>query len=148
MEFKRFMDLLQDKGVKLVYMESHKELVEWNPELEDTYNVFAEKDGKTVMLESDEVVISWSKRGLKLAELVAVRSVLSSLCGKDVIPFAELIKQLIKEQGNYSEYVKAVIQIEDEGATKEDLDRAYDFFMGSDDCTLISQELIDVLADK
>lgn len=148
MEFKRFMDLLQDKGVKLVYMESHKELVEWNPELEDTYNVFAEKDGKTVMLESDEVVISWSKRGLKLAELVAVRSVLSSLCGKDVVPFAELIKQLIKEQGNYSEYVKAVIQIEDEGATKEDLDRAYDFFMGSDDCTLISQELIDVLADK
>lgn len=148
MEFSRFMDLLQDKGVKLVYMENHNEWQEWNPQLEDTYNVFAEKDGKTVMLESDEVVISWSKRGLKLAELVAVRSVLSSLCGKDVIPFAELIKQLIKEQGNYSEYVKAVIQIEDEGATKEDLDRAYDFFMGSDDCTLISQELIDVLADK
>lgn len=148
MEFKRFMDLLQDKGIKLVYMESHKELVEWNPELEDTYNVFAEKDSKTVMLESDEVVISWSKRGLKLAELVAVRSVLSSLCGKGVIPFSELIKQLIKEQGSYSEYVKAVIQIEDEGATKEDLDRAYDFFMESDDCTLISQELIDVLADK
>lgn len=148
MEFKRFMDLLQDKGVKLVYMESHKELVEWNPELEDTYNVFAEKDGKTVMLESDETVISWSKHGLELQELIAVRSVLSSLCGKEVIPFAELIKQLIKEQGSYSEYVKAVIQIEDEGATKEDLDRAYDFFMESDDCTLISQELIDVLADK
>mgnify|MGYP003363093301 FL=1 len=148
MEFKRFMDLLQDKGVKLVYMESHKELVEWNPELEDTYNVFAEKDGKTVMLESDETVISWSKHGLELQELIEVRSVLSSLCGKEVLPFAELIKQLIKEQGSYSEYVKAVIQIEDEGATKEDLDRAYDFFMGSDDCTLISQELIDVLADK
>lgn len=147
MEFKRFMDLLQDKGVKLVYMESHKELVEWNPELEDTYNIFAEKDGKTVMLESDEVVISWSKHGLELQELIAVRSVLSSLC-EGVIPFAELIKQLIKEQGSYSEYVKAVIQIEDEGATKEDLDRAYDFFMESDDCTLISQELIDVLADK
>lgn len=148
MEFKRFMDLLQDKGIKLVYMESHKELVEWNPEFEDTYNVFAEKDGKTVMLESDEAVISWSKRGLELEELIAVRSVLSSLCGKEVLPFAELIKQLIKEQGSYSEYVKAVIQIENEGATKEDLDRAYDFFMESDDCTLISQELIDVLADK
>ena len=147
MEFKRFMDLLQDKGVKLVYMESHKKLVEWNPELEDTYNVFAEKDGKTVMLESEETVISWSKHGLELQELIAVRSVLSSLC-EGVIPFAELIKQLIKEQGSYSEYVKAVIQIEDEGATKEDLDRAYDFFMDSDDCTLISQELIDVLADK
>ena len=147
MEFKRFMDLLQDKGVKLVYMESHKKLVEWNPELEDTYNVFAEKDGKTVMLESEETVISWSKHGLELQELIAVRSVLSSLC-EGVIPFAELIKQLIKEQGSYSEYVKAVIQIEDEGATKEDLDRAYDFFMESDDCTLISQELIDVLADK
>ena len=148
MEFKRFMDLLQDKGVKLVYMENHNEWQEWNPELEDTYNVFAEKDGKTVMLESDEVVISWSKHGLELQELIAVRSVLSSLYGKDVIPFAELIKQLIKEQGSYSEYVKAVIQIEDEGVTREDLDRAYDFFMGSDDCTLISQELIDVLADK
>lgn len=148
MEFGRFMDLLQDKGVKLVYMENYNEWQEWNPELEDTYNVFAEKDGKTVMLESDEVVISWSKRGLELQELIAVRSVLSSLYGKDVIPFAELIKQLIKEQGNYSEYVKAVIQIEDEGATREDLDRAYDFFMESDDCTLISQELIDVLADK
>ena len=148
MEFSRFKDLLQDKGVKLVYMENHNEWQEWNPQLEDTYNVFAEKDGKTVMLESDEVVISWSKRGLELQELIAVRSVLSSLCDKDVIPFAELIKQLIKEQGNYSEYVKAVIQIEDEGATKEDLDRAYDFFMESDDCTLISQELIDVLADK
>lgn len=148
MEFGRFMDLLQDKGVKLVYMENYNEWQEWNPELEDTYNVFAEKDGKTVMLESDEVVISWSKRGLELQELTAVRSVLSSLYGKDVIPFAELIKQLIKEQGNYSEYVKAVIQIEDEGATREDLDRAYDFFMESDDCTLISQELIDVLADK
>lgn len=148
MEFKRFMDLLQDKGIKLVYMENYNEWQEWNPELEDTYNVFAEKDGKTVMLESDETVISWSKQGLELQELIAVRSVLSSLCGKDVIPFAELIKQLIKEQGNYSEYVKAVIQIEDEGATREDLDRAYDFFMGSDDCTLISQELIDVLADK
>lgn len=148
MEFKRFMDLLQDKGVKLVYMENHDEWQEWNPELEDTYNVFAEKYGKTVMLESDETVISWSKHGLELAELVAVRSVLSSLCGKDVIPFAELIKQLIKEQGSYSEYIKAVIQIEDEGATKEDLDRAYDFFVESDDCTLISQELIDVLADK
>lgn len=148
MEFSRFMDLLQDKGVKLVYMENYNEWQEWNPELEDTYNVFAEKDGKTVMLESDEVVISWSKRGLELQELIAVRSVLSSLYGKDVIPFAELIKQLIKEQGNYSEYVKAVIQIEDEGATREDLDRAYDFFMESDDCTLISQELIDVLADK
>lgn len=148
MEFGRFMDLLQDKGVKLVYMENYNEWQEWNPELEDTYNVFAEKDGKTVMLESDEVVISWSKRGLELQELIAVRSVLSSLYGKDVIPFAELIKQLIKEQGNYSEYVKAVIQIEDDGATREDLDRAYDFFMESDDCTLISQELIDVLADK
>ena len=148
MEFSRFMDLLQDKGVKLVYMENYNEWQEWNPEIEDTYNVFAEKDGKTVMLESDEVVISWSKRGLELQELIAVRSVLSSLYGKDVIPFAELIKQLIKEQGNYSEYVKAVIQIEDEGATREDLDRAYDFFMESDDCTLISQELIDVLADK
>lgn len=148
MEFSRFMDLLQDKGVKLVYMENYNEWQEWNPEIEDTYNVFAEKDGKTGMLESDETVISWSKRGLELQELIAVRSVLSSLCGKDVIPFAELIKQLIKEQGNYSEYVKAVIQIEDEGATKEDLDRAYDFFMESDDCTLISQELIDVLADK
>lgn len=148
MEFSRFKDLLQDKGVKLVYMENHDEWQEWNPELEDTYNVFAEKDGKTVMLESDEVVISWSKRGLELQELIAVRSVLSSLYGKDVIPFAELIKQLIKEQGSYSEYVKAVIQIEDEGATREDLDRAYDFFMESDDCTLISQELIDVLADK
>jgi len=147
MEFSRFMDLLQDKGVKLVYMENYNEWQEWNPELEDTYNVFAEKDGKTVMLESDETVISWSKRGLELQELIAVRSVLSSLC-KDVIPFAELIKQLIKEQGNYSEYVKAVIQIEYEGATREDLDRAYDFFMESDDCTLISQELIDVLADK
>lgn len=142
------MKLLQVNGVQLVYMESHKELVEWNPELEDTYNVFAEKDGKTVMLESDEVVIAWSKRGLELQEMIAVRSVLSSLCDKDVIPFAELIKQLIKEQGSYSEYVKAVIQIEDEGATKEDLDRAYDFFMESDDCTLISQELIDVLAEK
>lgn len=142
------MKLLQVNGVQLVYMESHKELVEWNPELEDTYNVFAEKDGKTVMLESAEVVIAWSKRGLELQEMIAVRSVLSSLCGKDVIPFAELIKQLIKEQGSYSEYVKAVIQIEDEGATKEDLDRAYDFFMESDDCTLISQELIDVLAEK
>lgn len=148
MEFSRFMDLLQVNGVKLVYMENHNEWQEWNPQLEDTYNVFAEKDGKTVMLESDETVISWSKQGLELQELIAVRSVLSSLCGKDVIPFAELIKQLIKEQGNYSEYVKAVIQIEDEGATREDLDRAYDFFMESDDCTLISQELIDVLADK
>lgn len=148
MEFSRFMDLLQDKGVKLVYMENHDEWQEWNPELEDTYNVFAEKDGKTVMIESDETVISWSKHGLELQELIAVRSVLSLLCGKDVIPFSELIKQLIKEQGSYSEYVKAVIQIEDEGATKEDLDRAYDFFMESDDCTLISQELIDVLADK
>ena len=84
---------------------------------------------------------------MELQELIEVRSVLSSLC-EGVIPFAELIKQLIKEQGSYSEYVKAVIQIEDEGATREDLDRAYDFFMGSDDCTLISQELIDVLADK
>jgi hypothetical protein len=148
MEFSRFMELLQDKGVKLVYMGNHKDLLEWNPELEDTYNVFAEKDGKTVMFESDEAVITWSKRGLELAELVAVRSVLSSLCSKDVIPFAELIKQLIEEQGSHSEYVKAVIQIEDEGATTEDLDRAYDFFMESDDCTLISQELIDVLADK
>ena len=109
---------------------------------------FHEKVGKTVMLESDETVISWSKHGLELQELIAVRSVLSLLCGKDVIPFSELIKQLIKEQGSYSEYVKTVIQIEDEGATKEDLDRAYDFFMESDDCTLISQELIDVLADK
>ena len=148
MEFSRFMDLLQVNGVKLVYMESHNEWQEWNPQLEDTYNVFAEKDGKTVMLESDETVISWSKHGLELQELIAVRSVLSSLCGKDVIPFAELIKQLTKEQGSYSEYVKAVIHIEDEGATREDLDRAYDFFMESDDCTLISQELIDVLADK
>ena len=147
MEFSRFMDLLQDKGVKLVYMENHDEWQEWNPQLEDTYNVFAEKDDKTVMLESDETVISWSKHGLELQELIEVRSVLSSLC-EGVIPFAELIKQLIKEQGSYSEYVKAVIQIEDEGATREDLDRAYDFFMGSDDCTLISQELIDVLADK
>ena len=95
MEFSRFMDLLQDKGVKLVYMENYNEWQEWNPELEDTYNVFAEKDGKTVMIESDEVVISWSKRGLELQELIAVRSVLSSLC-EDVIPFAELIKQLIK----------------------------------------------------
>ena len=95
MEFSRFMELLQDKGVKLVYMGNHKDLLEWNPELEDTYNVFAEKDGKTVMFESDEAVITWSKRGLELAELVAVRSVLSSLCSKDVIPFAELIKQLI-----------------------------------------------------
>ena len=84
---------------------------------------------------------------MALQELIAVRSVLSSLC-EDVIPFAELIKQLVKEQGSYLEYVKAVIQIEDEEATKEDLDRTYDFFMESDDCTLISQELIDVLADK
>ena len=38
MEFSRFMDLLQDKGVKLVYMENYNEWQEWNPEIEDTYN--------------------------------------------------------------------------------------------------------------
>ena len=110
--------------------------------------VYAETDGRVALLDCVEVVISWSKHGLELQELIAVRSVLSSLCGKEVLPFAELIKQLIKEQGSYSEYVKAVIQIENEGATKRGLRQSLRLFMESDDCTLISQELIDVLADR
>ena len=148
MEFSRFVDLLKKNGVDLVH-KYNETWLEWNPEVEDTLFVYAEKDCRVVLLDCVEVVIAWSKQGLTLNELCYVRLMLSKLChGEDVIPFAELIKQLIKEQGSYSEYVKAVIQIEDEGATREDLDRAYDFFMESDDCTLISQELIDVLADK
>lgn len=148
MEFNTFVDLLKENGVDLVHKYNETWLA-WTPEVEDTLFVYGETDGRVVLLDCVEVIIAWSERGLTLSELCFVRLTLSKLCyGKDVIPFAELIKQLIKEQGNYSEYVKAVIQIEDEGATKEDLDRAYDFFMESDDCTLISQELIDVLADK
>lgn len=148
MEFSAFVDLLKKNGVDLAHKYNETWLA-WTPEIEDTLFVYAEIDGRVALLDCVEVIIAWSERGLTLNELCFVRSTLSKLCyGKDVIPFAELIKQLIKEQGSYSEYVKAVIQIEDEGATKEDLDRAYDFFMGSDDCTLISQELIDVLADK
>jgi hypothetical protein len=148
MEFSAFVDLLKKNGVDLVHKYNETWLA-WTPEVEDTLLVYAETDGRVVLLDCVEVIIAWSERGLTLNELCFVRSMLSKLCyGKDVIPFSELIKQLIKEQGSYSEYVKAVIQIEDEGATKEDLDRAYDFFMESDDCTLISQELLDVLADK
>lgn len=64
---------------------------------------------------------------------------------KETIPFVELVRHLIDENGGWSDYVKAVIQIENEQASKEAIERAYDFFVETDDCTLISPMIDEVV---
>ena len=59
----------------------------------------------------------------------------------------ELVRQLIDETGSWSDYVKAVIQIENEQASPEVIEKAYDFFVENDDCTLISSDIDEFIAE-
>lgn len=59
----------------------------------------------------------------------------------------ELVLHLISENGDMSDYVKAVIQIENEQASPETIERAYDFFVETDDCPLISPMIDEVVSN-
>ena len=59
----------------------------------------------------------------------------------------ELVRHLISENGNWSDYAKAVIQIENEQASPETIERAYHFFVETDDCPLISPMITEVVSN-
>ena len=59
----------------------------------------------------------------------------------------ELVRHLIDETGSWSDYIKAVIQIENEQASPETIEKAYDFFVENDDCTLISPMIDEYIAE-
>ena len=66
---------------------------------------------------------------------------------KETIPFVEFVRHRIDETGSWSDYVKAVIQIENEQASPEVIEKAYDFFVENDDCTLISPMIDEIIAE-
>ena len=90
----------------------------------------------------------WNEFGIKHSDLVHVRSLLSYLnVSNDVVPFVELFRSLISEYGSWADYIKAVIQIENEQVPSEMIEKAYDFFVETDDCTLISPMIDEYIAE-
>ena len=59
----------------------------------------------------------------------------------------ELFRSLISEYGSWADYIKAVIQIENEQVPSEMIEKAYDFFVETDDCTLISPMIDEYIAE-
>lgn len=149
MEFDKFIKLLAKKEVKLVCWDDKSDKwIDWTPDFEDTNYVYLERNQKRTYLDQVAFCQSWRRKGIDLTELCRIRSLLGDIdADKEAIPFVELVRHLISENGNWSDYVKAVIQIENEQASSEDIERAYDFFVETDDCPLISPMIDEVVSN-
>lgn len=151
MEFKKLTESLSQKGVKLVCRDIRtNEWIEWTPDITNTNYVYLylEENENFIYLDRVERCQSWNSKGVSLSELCKIRSALESIkVDKETIPFVELVRQLIDENGNWSDYIKAVIQIENEQASSETIEKAYDFFVENDDCTLISPMIDEYIAE-
>ena len=151
MEFNKLTELLGQKGVKLVCRDIRtNEWIEWTPDITNTNYVYLylEEHENFIYLDRVERCQSWKSKGASLSELCKIRSALESIkVDKEAIPFVELVRHLIDENGDWSDYVKAVIQIENEQASSETIEKAYDFFVENDDCTLISPMIDEYIAE-
>lgn len=149
MKFEELTELLAKKGVRLVCQDSRiNEWTDWTPDNDFTNYIYLEKDHRRIYLDIVSRCQSWCSKGVSLAELCKIRSLLESIrADKEAIPFVELVLRLIDESGSWPDYVKAVIQIENEQASPEDIERAYDFFVETDDCTLISPMIDEVVSN-
>lgn len=147
MEFEKLTALLAKKGVKLVCRDTRtNEWTDWTPGNDYTDYIYLENNQKRIYLDRVERCQSWNSKGVSLSELCKIRLALESIkADKETIPFVELVRHLIDETGSWSDYVKAVIQIENEQASPEAIERAYDFFVETDDCTLISPMIDEVV---
>ena len=152
MEFEKLTVLLAKKGVKLVCRDTRtNEWIDWTPDITNTNFIYLylEENENFVYLDRVERCISWNSKGVTLSGLLKVRLALESIkVNKETIPFVELVRQLIDENGNWSDYIKAVIQIENEQASPETIEKAYDFFVENDDCTLISPMIDEYIAEN
>lgn len=151
MEFGKLTVLLAKKGIKLVCRDTRtNEWIDWTPDIKNTNFIYLYLEGNEdfVYLDRVERCISWNSKGVTLSGLLKVRLALESIkADKETIPFVELVRQLIDETGSWSDYVKAVIQIENEQASPEVIEKAYDFFVENDDCTLISSDIDEFIAE-
>ena len=149
---KKLTVLLAKKGVKLVCRDIRtNEWIDWTPDITNTNFIYLylEENENFVYLDRVERCISWNSKGVTLSGLLKVRLALESIkVNKETIPFVELVRQLIDENGNWSDYIKAVIQIENEQASPETIEKAYDFFVENDDCTLISPMIDEYIAEN
>lgn len=152
MEFKKLTESLSQKGVKLVCRDIRtNEWIEWTPDITNTNYVYLylEENENFIYLDRVERCQSWNSKGVSLSELCKIRSALESIkVDKETIPFVELVRHLIDENGSWSDYIKAVIQIENEQASSETIEKAYDFFVENDDCTLISPMIDEYIAES
>ena len=152
MEFKKLTVLLAKKGVRFVCRDIRtNEWIDWTPDITNTNFIYLylEENENFVYLDRVERCISWNSKGVTLSGLLKVRLALESIkVNKETIPFVELVRQLIDENGNWSDYIKAVIQIENEQASPETIEKAYDFFVENDDCTLISPMIDEYIAEN
>jgi hypothetical protein len=149
MEFNKLAELLAQKGVKIVCQDSRiNDWTVWTPDNDFTNYIYLEKDHRRIYLDIVTRCQTWRRKGVSLTELCKIRSLLESIrADKEAIPFVELVRHLIDENGGWSDYVKAVIQIENEQASPEAIERAYDFFVETDDCTLISPMIDEVVSN-
>lgn len=149
MEFNKLAELLAEKGVKFVCQDSRiNDWTVWTPDNDFTNYIYLEKDHRRIYLDIVTRCQTWCHKGVSLTELCKIRSLLESIrADKEAIPFVELVRHLIDENGGWSDYVKAVIQIENEQASPEAIERAYDFFVEADDCTLISPIIDEVVSN-
>jgi len=149
MKFEELTELLAKKGVRLVCQDSRiNEWTDWTPDNDFTNYIYLEKDHRRIYLDIVTRCQTWRRKGVSLTELCKIRSLLESIrADKEAIPFVELVRHLIDESGSLSDYVKAVIQIENEQASPEAIERAYDFFVETDDCTLISPMIDEVVSN-
>lgn len=151
MEFEKLTELLAKKGVRLVCRGTRtNEWIDWTPDITNTNFIYLylEENESFAYLSRVERCISWNSKGVTLSELLKIRLALESIkADKEIIPFVELVRHLIDETGSWSDYIKAVIQIENEQASPETIEKAYDFFVENDDCTLISPMIDEYIAE-
>ena len=149
MKLEQLTELLGQKGVKLVCRDTRtNDWTDWTPDNDYTEYIYLEKNEKRIYLDLVERCITWNSKGVTLSELLKIRRALESInADKEIIPFVELVRHLIDETGSWSDYVKAVIQIENEQASPEVIEKAYDFFVENDDCTLISPMIDEIIAE-
>lgn len=149
MRFEQLTELLKKKEVKLVCRDIRtNDWIDWTPDNDCTDYIYLEKNEKRIYLDLVEHCITWNSKGVNLPVLLKIRRALEGIkADKETIPFVELFKHLIDENGNWSDYVKAVIQIENVQASPETIEKAYDFFVENDDCTLISPMIDEVISE-
>ena len=148
MKLEKLIELLAEKNVKLGCRDTRtNEWTEWTPDNEYSDYIYLEQNEKRIYLDRVERCISWSSKGVTLSELLKIRRALESIkADKETIPFVELVRHLIDETGSWSDYVKAVMLIENEQASPEVIEKAYDFFV-ENDCTLISSDIDEFIAE-